>query len=49
VRAAQVIHNLGASLSATNASTVYLSFLFDWGGILMLRVSVALIWRQGKG
>ena len=44
-----MIHNLGASLAATNCLTICLSFVFDWGGIMMLGVLVALIWRQEKG
>ncbi|MGD9100914.1 MAG: PrsW family intramembrane metalloprotease, partial [Anaerolineae bacterium] len=43
------IHNLGASLSDINCLAVCASFGFDWGGILMLGVLVALVWRQEKG
>jgi RsiW-degrading membrane proteinase PrsW (M82 family) len=42
------IHNLGASLAATNCVTICFSFVFDWSGILMLGLLVALIWRQEK-
>ena len=43
------VHNLGASLAAVSCWTICLSFIFDWGGILMLAVLIALIWRQEKG
>jgi len=42
------IHNLGASLAATSCLTICLSFIFDWSGVLMLGVLVALVWRQEK-
>lgn len=42
------VHNVGASLSATNWLAICFSFLFDWTGILMLAVLVALIWRQER-
>jgi hypothetical protein len=42
------VHNLGASLAATNCLTLCVSFVFDWGGILMLGVLAALIWRQER-
>ncbi len=43
------IHNLGASLSGINCLAVCGSFAFDWGGILMLGVIIALVWRQERG
>jgi hypothetical protein len=42
------VHNLGASLAAVSCWTICLSFIFDWGGILMLAVLIALVWRQEK-
>jgi hypothetical protein len=42
------LHNLGATLAATNALTICLSFLVDWAGILLLGILIALIWRQEK-
>lgn len=42
------LHNLGAALAAGNCLTICLSFLVDWGGILLLGILIALIWRQEK-
>jgi hypothetical protein len=42
------IHNLGASLAATSCLIIGFSLFFDWTGILMLGVLVALVWRQEK-
>jgi RsiW-degrading membrane proteinase PrsW (M82 family) len=42
------VHNLGASLAAANCLSICLSFVVDWGGILMLGVLIALVWRQEK-
>lgn len=43
------IHNLGASLADVNCLAVCASSVFDWGGILMLGVVIALVWRQERG
>lgn len=42
------VHNLGASLAAANCLTLCGSLIFDWGGVLMLGVLVALVWRQER-
>ena len=42
------IHNLGASLSGETCLPLCMSFIFDWGGVLLLIVIVALVWRQEK-
>jgi RsiW-degrading membrane proteinase PrsW (M82 family) len=42
------IHNLGASLTGESCTPICFSFLFDWGGILILGVLVVLVWRQEK-
>lgn len=42
------LHNLGASLAGESCAPICLSFLFDWGGILLLGVLVGLVWRQEK-
>jgi hypothetical protein len=43
------IHNLGASLAGESCAPICMSFVFDWGGVLMLGVLVVLVWRQEKG
>jgi len=43
------LHNLGASLAAVNCLTICFSFVFDWGGILLLGVLILLVWRQERG
>jgi RsiW-degrading membrane proteinase PrsW (M82 family) len=43
------IHNLGASLAGESCAPICVSFLFDWGGIVMLGVLVVLVWRQERG
>ena len=42
------LHNLGASLAGESCAPICLSFLFDWGGVLLLGVLVGLVWRQEK-
>jgi RsiW-degrading membrane proteinase PrsW (M82 family) len=42
------IHNLGASLAGLACATICFSFVFDWGGILLLGILVALVWRQER-
>lgn len=42
------IHNLGASLAGESCAPICMSFVFDWGGVLMLGVLVVLVWRQER-
>jgi RsiW-degrading membrane proteinase PrsW (M82 family) len=42
------IHNLGASLAGLACASICLSFVFDWGGILLLGILVVLVWRQER-
>lgn len=42
------LHNLGASLAVVSCWTLFFSLVFDWGGVLMIGVLAALIWRQEK-
>jgi len=40
------IHNMGASLSGDTCAPLCGSLVFDWGGLVLLGVLVALVWRQ---
>ncbi len=42
------LHNLGASLAGENCLTICISFVTDWGGILLLGVLIGLIWQQER-
>ncbi len=42
------IHNLGASLAGLTCVAICFSFIFDWGGILLLGILVAIVWRQER-
>ena len=42
------LHNLGAALAGEAGLTICLSFFVDWGGILLLGLLIALIWRQER-
>jgi RsiW-degrading membrane proteinase PrsW (M82 family) len=41
-------HNLGATLASLTCFGLLFSLLADWGGLLMLGLAVALVWRQEK-
>jgi protease PrsW len=43
------VHNLGAALAeSTDMASLGVSFLSDWGGILILFIVVALVWRKER-
>lgn len=42
------LHNLGASLASQNCASICLSTVINWGGILVLGVIIALIWKQER-
>ncbi len=42
------LHNLGAALAGENPLIICLTFLGNWGGILLLGVIIYLIWRQER-
>lgn len=42
------IHNLGASLAAENCTSLCVSTLINWGGIILLGIIIALIWKQER-
>lgn len=46
---AHSLHNLGSTLAATNCLSILISLVANWGGILLLGVVIALIWRQERG
>lgn len=43
------VHNVGTTLAAdTNLVSLGISFLFDWGGVALLLVLIALVWRKER-
>ena len=42
------LHNLGASLAAEDPTIICLAVIANWGGIVLLGILIALIWRQER-
>lgn len=42
------LHNFGASLAQVNCFSIFVTITANWGGLVLIAIFIAMIWRQEK-